>query len=113
MGGITETATGAPGYSSVRLNSVAPRAETLKLNGYSTAQFGKCHEVPVWQTSPSGPFDSWPAGGGGFEYFYGFIGGEANQWYPTLYEGTTPVENKKTPEQGYHLVTDMTDKAIK
>ncbi len=113
MGGITETATGAPGYSSVRPNSMAPLAETLKLNGYSTAQFGKCHEVPVWQTSPSGPFDSWPTGGGGFEYFYGFLGGEANQWYPTLYEGTTPVEIKKTPEQGYHLVADMTDKAIK
>ncbi len=113
MGGITETATGAPGYSSVRPNTMAPLAETLKLNGYSTAQFGKCHEVPVWQTSPTGPFDAWPTGGGGFEYFYGFLGGEANQWYPTLYEGTTPVENKKTPEQGYHLVTDMTDKAIK
>ena len=113
MGGITETATGAPGYSSVRPNSMAPLAMTLKLNGYSTAQFGKCHEVPVWQTSPSGPFDAWPAGGGGFEYFYGFIGGEANQWYPTLFEGTTPVEIKKTPEEGYHLVADMTDKAIK
>jgi arylsulfatase A-like enzyme len=113
MGGITETATGAPGYSSVRPNSMAPLAMTLKLNGYSTAQFGKCHEVPVWQTSPAGPFDAWPAGGGGFEYFYGFIGGEANQWYPTLFEGTTPVEVKKTPEQGYHLVADMTDKAIK
>ena len=113
MGGITETATGAPGYSSVRPNSMAPLAMTLKLNGYSTAQFGKCHEVPVWQTSPAGPFDSWPTGGGGFEYFYGFIGGEANQWYPTLFEGTTPVEIKKTPEQGYHLVADMTDKAIR
>ena len=113
MGGITEIATGAPGYSSVRPNSMAPLALTLTLNGYSTAQFGKCHEVPVWQTSPSGPFDAWPTGGGGFEYFYGFIGGEANQWYPPLYEGTTPVENKKTPQQGYHLVTDMTDKAIK
>ena len=55
---------------------------TLKLNGYSTAQFGKCHEVPVWETSPMGPFDQWPTGGGGFEYFYGFIGGETNQWYP-------------------------------
>jgi arylsulfatase len=90
---------------------MAPLAETLKLNGYSTAQFGKCHEVPVWQTSPAGPFDAWPTGGG-FEYFYGFIGGEANQWYPTLYEGTTPVEPKKTPEEGYHLVEDMTDKAM-
>jgi arylsulfatase A-like enzyme len=86
--------------------------ETLKLNGYSTAQFGKCHEVPVWQTSPMGPFDAWPTGGGGFEYFYGFIGGETNQYYPALYEGTTPVEPPKTPEEGYHLTEDMTDKAI-
>src|SRR3989304_1987427 len=75
MGSITELATSAPGYSSLRPNTCAPLAETLKLNGYSTAQFGKCHEVPVWQTSPMGPFDNWPSGGGGFEYFYGFIGG--------------------------------------
>ncbi len=113
MGNITEIASGAPGYSSVLPNSMSPLAQTLKLNGYSTAQFGKCHEVPVWQTSPAGPFDSWPTGGGGFEYFYGFIGGEANQWYPTLFEGTTPVELKKSPEEGYHLLTDMTDKARK
>ena len=113
MGGITEIATAAPGYCSVLPNTMSPLARTLKLNGYSTAQFGKCHEVPVWQTSPSGPFDAWPTGGGGFEYFYGFIGGEANQWYPSLFEGTTPVENKKTPEEGYHLVDDMTDKAMK
>src|SRR6187397_1137697 len=112
MGGITEIATGAPGYSSVLPNTISPLARTLKLNGYSTAQFGKCHEVPVWETSPAGPFDAWPTGGGGFEYFYGFIGGEANQWYPTLFEGTNPVEPKKTPEEGYHLVEDMTDKAI-
>jgi arylsulfatase A-like enzyme len=112
MAGITEIATGAPGYSSVLPNSMAPLAKTLKLNGYSTAQFGKCHEVPVWQSSPVGPFDAWPTGGGGFEHFYGFLGGEANQWYPTLYEGTTPVEPGKTPEEGYHLVEDMTDKAI-
>lgn len=113
MGGITEIATGAPGYCSVLPNSMSPLARTLKLNGYATAQFGKCHEVPVWETSPAGPFDAWPTGGGGFEYFYGFIGGEANQWYPSLYEGTTPVENKKGPEDGYHLVDDMTEKAIK
>ena len=112
MGGITEIATGAPGYCSVLPNSMSPLARTLRLNGYSTAQFGKCHEVPVWETSPVGPFDAWPTGGGGFEYFYGFIGGEANQWYPTLYEGTTPVEPDKTPEEGYHLVDDMTNKAI-
>jgi len=113
MGGITEIATGAPGYCSVLPNSMSPLAKTLKLNGYSTAQFGKCHEVPVWQASPAGPFDAWPTGGGGFEYFYGFIGGEANQWYPSIYEGTTPVEPDKTPEQGYHLMEDMTEKARK
>jgi arylsulfatase A-like enzyme len=112
MGGITEIATGAPGYNSVLPNTMSPLARTLKLNGYNTAQFGKCHEVPVWETSPVGPFDAWPTGGGGFEYFYGFIGGEANQWYPTLYEGTTPVEVTRTPEEGYHLMEDMTDKAI-
>jgi len=112
MGGITEIATGAPGYSSVLPNSMSPLARTLKLNGYSTAQFGKCHEVPVWEASPAGPFDAWPTGGGGFEYFYGFIGGEANQYYPTLYEGTTPVEPKKTPDEGYHLMEDLTDKAM-
>jgi arylsulfatase len=112
MGGITEIASGSPGYNSVLPNTCAPIARTLKLNGYATAQFGKCHEVPVWETSPAGPFDAWPTGGGGFEYFYGFIGGEAHQWYPSLYEGTTPVEVKKTPEEGYHLMEDMTDKAI-
>ncbi len=112
MGGITEIATGSPGYNSVLPNTCSPIARTLKLNGYATAQFGKCHEVPVWETSPAGPFDAWPTGGGGFEYFYGFIGGEANQWYPSLYEGTTPIEVKRTPEEGYHLMEDMTDKAM-
>jgi arylsulfatase A-like enzyme len=112
MGGVTEMATGAPGYSSVLPNTISPLARTLKLNGYNTAQFGKCHEVPVWETSPVGPFDAWPTGGGGFDYFYGFIGGETNQWYPTVYEGTTPVEPNRTPEEGYHFMEDMTDKAI-
>lgn len=112
MGNITETATAAPGYTSVLPNTKAPLALTLKLNGYSTAQFGKCHEVPVWQTSPAGPFTAWPTGGGGFEYFYGFIGGENNQYDPALYEGTTPIEPPKTPAEGYHLTEDLTDKAI-
>jgi arylsulfatase A-like enzyme len=112
MGGITEIATAAPGYNSIRPNTCAPLAETLKLNGYSTAQFGKCHEVPVWETSPMGPFHAWPTGSG-FEYFYGFIGGEAHQYYPAIYEGTIPVEPEKTPEEGYHFMEDMTDKAIK
>jgi arylsulfatase A-like enzyme len=112
MGGITEIASGSPGYCSVLPNTCSPLARTLKLNGYATAQFGKCHEVPVWETSSAGPFDAWPTGGGGFEYFYGFIGGEAHQWYPSLYEGTRPIEVKKTPEEGYHFMEDMTDKAI-
>jgi arylsulfatase A-like enzyme len=112
MGGITEIASGSPGYCSVLPNTCSPLARTLKLNGYATAQFGKCHEVPVWETSSAGPFDAWPTGGGGFEYFYGFIGGETHQWYPSLYEGTRPIEVKKTPEEGYHFMEDMTDKAI-
>jgi arylsulfatase A-like enzyme len=112
MGGITEIATSAPGYTSIRPNTAAPLAETLKLNGYSTAQFGKCHEVPVWETSPMGPFDAWPTGGGGFEHFYGFIGGETNQYAPALYEDTVPIEPERTPEEGYHFTEDMTDHAI-
>jgi arylsulfatase A-like enzyme len=112
MGSITETATSAPGQSSVRPNTMAPLALTLKLNGYATAQFGKCHEVPVWQTSPMGPFDAWPSGGGGFETFYGFIGGENNQYEPALYDGTTPVEPPATAEEGYHLTEDLTDHAV-
>jgi arylsulfatase A-like enzyme len=113
MAGVCEIATSAPGYTSLLPKDKAPLAMTLKLNGYSTAQFGKCHEVPVWETSPMGPFDQWPSGGGGFEYFYGFIGGETNQFYPAIYEGTTPIEPPKTPEEGYHFTEDMTNKAIK
>lgn len=111
MGGVTEIATSAPGYSSIRPKDKAPIAETLRLNGYSTSQFGKCHEVPVWEVSPVGPFGQWPTGSG-FEHFYGFIGGEANQYYPGLYEGTTPVEPPKTPEEGYTLTEDLADRAI-
>jgi arylsulfatase len=111
MGGITEIATSAPGYNSLRPNTCAPLAEVLKLNGYSTAQFGKCHEVPVFESSPLGPFDHWPTGSG-FEHFYGFIGGENNQYHPALYDGTTPIEPERTPEEGYHLMADLADKAI-
>nr|MCU0479225.1 arylsulfatase [Chloroflexota bacterium] len=71
-----------------------------------------CHEVPVWQTSPLGPFDAWPTGGGGFQHFYGFLGGETNQYHPSLYEGTTPVEPPGSPENGYHLTEDLADRAI-
>jgi arylsulfatase A-like enzyme len=111
MGGITEIATSAPGYNSVRPDSAAPIAEILRLNGFSTAAFGKCHEVPVWETSPMGPFTQWPTGSG-FEHFYGFVGGETNQWYPALYDGITPVEPPSSPEEGYHFTEDMTDRAI-
>ena len=111
MGGITEIATSAPGYNSIRPNTCAPLAETLKLNGYATAQFGKCHEVPVWETSPLGPFHAWPTGSG-FEHFYGFIGGETNQYAPAIYRDTVPIEQPKTAEEGYHFTEDMTDQAI-
>jgi arylsulfatase len=111
MGGITEIATSAPGYNSIRPNTCAPLAETLTLNGYATAQFGKCHEVPVWETSPMGPFHAWPTGSG-FEHFYGFIGGETNQYAPAIYRDTVPVEQERTAEEGYHFTEDMTDQAI-
>jgi arylsulfatase A-like enzyme len=112
MGAITEVATSAPGYTSVRPQSAAPLAEVLRLNGFATAQFGKCHEVPVWQTSAVGPFEAWPTGGGGFEHFYGFLGGETNQYAPALYSGTTPIEQPATADEGYHFTEDMTDRAI-
>jgi arylsulfatase len=112
MGAITEMATSAPGYSSIRPKNKAPLAEIMKLNGFSTAQFGKCHEVPMWEVSPAGPFDHWPSGSG-FEYFYGFVGGEANQYYPGLYEGTTAIEPPKSPEEGYTLNEDLADHAIR
>src|SRR2546423_2746876 len=111
MGAITEVATSAPGYNSLRPNTCAPLAETLKLNGYSTAQFGKCHEVPVFEVTPIGPFHHWPTGSG-FEHFYGFIGGENNQYHPALYDGTTPIEPERTPEEGYQLTEDLADQAI-
>jgi arylsulfatase A-like enzyme len=110
MGTVSDMATSAPGYTSVRPNTAATVAEILRLNGYSTAQFGKCHEVPTWEWSAMGPFDRWPTGNG-FEYFYGFIGGETNQFYPSLIEGTSPVLPDRTPEEGYHLTEDLAMKA--
>ena len=112
MGGITEMSTSAPGYNSMRPNTCAPLPEILKLNGYATAHLGKCHEVPVWETSSAGPFDRWPSPGNGFEYFYGFLGGETDQYYPTLVEGTRPIDPPASPEEGYHLTTDLTEHAI-
>jgi arylsulfatase len=112
MGNIAELATSAPGNNSMWPNTAAPLAKILQLNGYSTAQFGKCHEVPVWETSPMGPYRQWPTGMG-FEYFYGFLGGETNQYYPALYEGTTPVEPDTSPEDGYYFNDDLTKHATK
>ena len=111
MGAITELATSAPGNTSIRPQDCAPLAETLRLNGYSTAQSGKCHEVPVWETSPMGPHDRWPTSSG-FEHFYGFIGGETNQYEPAIYQDTVPIEPEGRPEDGYHFTKDMTDKSI-
>ena len=87
-------ATSAPGYTSVLPKDKAPLPMTLKLNGYSTAQFGKCHEVPVWETSPMGPFHQWPTGSG-FEHFYGFLSGEASQYEPNLVRNTTVVNQEE------------------
>lgn len=111
FGSITETATAAPGYNTTRPNTKATLQETLRLNGYSTAMFGKCHEVPIWEANPVGPFDRWPTGSG-FEYFYGFIGGETNQYYPALHEGIAPVDPPRSPEEGYTLNEDLADHAI-
>jgi arylsulfatase A-like enzyme len=108
MGAITEMAAAAPGYTSMIPNTKAAVAKTLRDNGYSTAQFGKCHEVPVWETSPMGPFDHWPTMQG-FEKFYGFIGGETNQWFPEVFDNLTRVEVPSDP--AYHFTEDMTGKA--
>ena len=110
MGSITETATAFPGQTGQRPNSVAPLAEMLRLNGYSTAAFGKSHETAAWEVSPSGPTDRWPTRSG-FDKFYGFIGGETNQWAPAIYEDMSRVELPKDPN--YHFMTDMTNQAIK
>jgi arylsulfatase A-like enzyme len=109
MGSITETATAFPGNTGQRPNNVAPLAEMLRLNGYSTAFFGKNHETAPWEVSPSGPTDRWPTRSG-FDKFYGFYGGETDQWNPTLYDGMTRIP---TPHyEGYNFMTDMTDQAI-
>ena len=108
-GAVMELATAFPGNTGIRPNSVTPLAQILRLNGYSTGAFGKYHETPPWEVSTSGPFDRWPTGSG-FDKFYGFIGGETNQWAPAIYDGTVRVEHKQAP--GYHFTSDMTDQAI-
>ena len=112
---IMERSLGYPGYDSLMPKSAGTVAEILRGNGYSTAWFGKNHNVPAWQSSAAGPFDLWPTGLG-FDYFYGFIGGDINQWDPTLFENTTPIEPKEKlsgeARANYHLDADLADQAI-
>lgn len=109
MGSITETATGFLGQTGQTPAEVASIAKVLRYNGFSTAQFGKNHETAAWEISPSGPTDRWPTRKG-FDKFYGFFGGETNQWAPLIYDGMTPVETPDDPD--YNFMTDMSDKAI-
>jgi arylsulfatase len=108
-GAVQDIATAFDGYNGVRPASVAPLPEMLRLNGYNTAAFGKWHLTPLWETSISGPYSTWPTMSG-FEKFYGFLGGETNQWAPLLYDGVTRVELPVNPQ--YHFMTDMTNQAI-
>ena len=108
-GAIMELATAYPGNTGVRPREITTLAEILRQNGYSTAAFGKYHETPPWEVSVSGPYDRWPTGSG-FDKFYGFIGGETNQWAPAIYDGVTRVEHVQSPD--YHFTVDMTDHAI-
>ena len=107
-GAITDFAMGFPGYNGVIPKSAATVAETLRLNGYNTAMFGKHHNVQPGAASRAGPFDQWPTGLG-FEYFYGFVGGETNQFTPSLYRGTTPVHGAKDEVLDKMLVDDALD----
>src|SRR4029079_11449765 len=112
-GNITELGDSFPGYTGQIPKSCAMTAETLRQNGYSTAFFGKNHNIADWETSVSGPFDRWPTSQG-FDHFYGFIGGESNQWQPALYEDTRPVEMEIPPgrEGDYTLNEALADRAI-
>lgn len=108
-GSIMESSTAYPGNTGALPISVSPLAEMLRLNGYSTAAFGKWHETAAWETSVSGPFDRWPTRQG-FDKFYGFIGGETDQWAPLIYDGVKKVNPPKM--DNYHFTTDMTNQAI-
>jgi len=109
-GAIMEVATAFPGNTGIRPQAITPAANVLRMNGYSTAAFGKYHETPPWEGSVSGPYDRWPTGSG-FDKFYGFIGGETNQWHPMVYDGTSRVY-PKVEDPNYHFTTDMADQAI-
>lgn len=109
VGSVMEVATGFYGNQGIRPDNAKYFAETLKQNGYSTAAFGKWHETATWEVSVSGPYKRWPTHSG-FDKFYGFIGGETNQWDPVIYDGVTKVSKKDDPD--YHFTTDMTNEAI-
>ncbi len=111
MGVTTEMASAAPGYCGIRPRSAATLAQVLGGNGYNTGAFGKWHQTPARDVSPAGPFDRWPTGEG-FEKFYGFLCAEMNHWYPVLFDGTTPIEPSRRPEDGFHLSEDLVDQAI-
>lgn len=111
VGTVMEISTGAPGYDGLRPRSAGTLAQVLQANGYSTGAFGKWHQTPPWEQTAAGPFDRWPTHEG-FDRFYGFLGGEASQFEPTLVDGTTFVDPPRTPEQGYHLSEDLADRAI-
>jgi arylsulfatase A-like enzyme len=112
---ISEFATGYPGYNSQIDYTTPSIAKILTDNGYATAAFGKWHNTPMEEASPAGPFESWPTGIWGFEYFWGFLGGETNQFHPLLYENTTAIDTPKTNADGseFHLSQGMADQAIK
>ncbi|TWT61680.1 arylsulfatase [Rubinisphaera italica] len=110
-GAVIEMSTGFPGYSGIIPRSTALIAQILRDNGYATSMFGKWHNTPEREISPAGPFNRWPTGLG-FDYFYGFNQGETDQYYPTLYRGTSPVPQPKSPEEGYHFTEDIADEAI-
>lgn len=109
VGAVLNTATARPGYQGILNPHTATVVEMLRQNGYSTAAIGKWHLTPSWETSPAGPFDRWPTGVG-FEKFYGFLGGETDQFEPTLYEGTRPV--RRPAVEDYHFTEDMSREAI-
>ncbi len=109
---IMETATGYPGYDARMPFENGMLSEILRAEGYNTFCVGKWHLSPAEDNTPAGPFHRWPVGRG-FERFYGFLGGETNQWYPDLTEDNRAVEPPRTPEEGYHLSEDLADQAIR
>lgn len=111
FGNLADIPAGFPAYDTIWKAETASIARILQGNGYSTAAFGKWHNTPKWEISSAGPFNHWPTGLG-FDHFYGFMSGEDNQWEPHLYNDTTAIPAPATPEQGYHLTTDLVNKAV-